>query len=89
MRNIPVESVAIAQAITYDNSYFWDPIVFQTEFNEHRGSLTLNRAWLLFLTADQGDKFLGFSPEAGRFLPNLLIVIGATVSIWAIIFNHV
>jgi hypothetical protein len=60
MRNIPTRSVAIAKAITYDDSYF-------------RG---------------QGDKVLGLNPETGRFLLNLLVAVGVTLSICAPIFNH-
>jgi hypothetical protein len=88
MRNVPVRSVAIAKAITYEDSYFWDPVVFRSTFNGNREPLTLNQAWSLFLTIGQGDKDLGLNPEAGRFLLNVLIAVGVTGMVWSLIFNH-
>jgi hypothetical protein len=42
MRSVPVKSVAIAKAITYDNNYFRDPAIFQAESNSETGRFLLN-----------------------------------------------
>jgi hypothetical protein len=75
--------------LVYDTSYLWDPTVFSPSFNQNTESLTANRAWSLFFTIGQEDKVLGFNPEAGKFLTNLLIAVSVTGVLWAAIFNHV
>ncbi len=75
--------------LEFDNSYLWNPVVFEPEFNENTKSLNANQAWSLFFSAGQESKVLGVNPETGRFLTNLLIAISVTGVIWANIFNHI
>ncbi len=63
------------------------PVVFRPDFNAGVEVLNANQAWSLFFTAGQEDKALGFNAEAGRFFTNLLIGVGVSGILWALLFS--
>jgi hypothetical protein len=73
----------------FPNKYLIGPVVFRPGFNAQSEVITANQAWSLFFTAGQEDKVLGFNAEAGRFFTNLLLAIGASGVLWAVLFNNV
>jgi hypothetical protein len=62
-------------------------VVFRPDFNDHSESLSANQAWSLFFTGGQEDKALGFNPELGRLLTNLLLATTVTGALWALLFS--
>jgi len=72
----------------FPNKYLIGPVVFRPDFNAQSEVINANQAWSLFFTAGQEDKVLGFNPEAGRFLTNLLLAVGAAGVLWAVLFNN-
>ncbi|MCT7993056.1 hypothetical protein [Laspinema olomoucense] len=73
----------------FPGKYLMGPVVFRPSFNEQSEEINVNQAWSLFFTAGQEDKALGFNTEAGRFFTNLLLAIGVSGIIWALLFNNI
>ncbi len=72
----------------FPGKYLLGPVIFRPDFNAKAEAITANQAWSLFFTGGQEDKALGFNPEAGRFFTNLLLAIGASGILWAVLFNR-
>jgi hypothetical protein len=70
------------------NKDLFAPVVFRSGFNQGE-SINTNQAWSLFFTAGQEDKSLGFQPELGNFLTNILIAVGVTGTVWGLFFSSV
>lgn len=64
----------------FNSKDLFAPVIFRSDFNQF-AEINGNQAWSLFFTAGNEDKELGFNPEVGRFLTNLLIGIVVTGSI--------
>ena len=71
----------------YPSSDLIGAVVFRPSFNNFE-KISLNQAWSLFFTAGTEDKVLGTEVELGKFFTNLLVAVAATLTIWAIYFNH-
>lgn len=70
------------------NKDLFAPVVFRSGFNRGE-SINTNQAWSLFFTTGQEDKALGFEPELGNFLTNILIAVGVTGAVWGLFFSNV
>jgi hypothetical protein len=62
------------------------PVVFRPDFNSFQ-EINSAQAWSLFFTGSQEDKVLGFHPESGRFLTNVLAATVLAGGLWAAFFT--
>ncbi|MGK7874766.1 MAG: hypothetical protein AB4426_16120 [Xenococcaceae cyanobacterium] len=69
------------------NKDLFVPVVFRSNFNKFE-SINANQAWSLFFTAGQDDNKLGLKTELGKFFTYLLIAVGVTGTVWALIFSN-
>lgn len=72
----------------FPSKYMMGPVIFRPDFNSPSEVITANQAWSLFFTGGQEDKALGYNPEYGRFLTNLLMAIAVSGAIGALIFTN-